>query len=180
LGGGVQIFDAASLTFDFESTISQTLFFTFAFASTEYPDYVNSEYNDAFAFLLNGQNIALVPGTTDPVAINTVNVGELPGNAGQPTPVFHAVFRVGSNAIQLWRRDHAAHGSGTPRCRNQHDQVRHRRCVRCSARLSRLHPSRYVRNEPPPTQVIPEPSTYLMLASGLGFVLLSFRRRAGQ
>ena len=36
-------------------------------------EYVFSQYNDAFGFFLNGENIALIPGTKTPVSINNVN-----------------------------------------------------------------------------------------------------------
>jgi hypothetical protein len=71
---GVTTFDASILTFDFTSN-SSSLFFNFAFASEEYPEYVNDVVNDAFAFFVDGVNIALIPGTTTPVSINTVNGG---------------------------------------------------------------------------------------------------------
>ncbi len=66
--------DAVNLTFHFTST-STTASFTYFFASAEYSNYVNSQYNDEFQFLINGQNIALIPGTNTPVAINNVNAG---------------------------------------------------------------------------------------------------------
>jgi len=54
----------------------------------EYPEYVCSEFNDIFAFLLSGpkpdggsynkQNVAIIPDTNLPVAINTVNSGMPP------------------------------------------------------------------------------------------------------
>ena len=66
--------DAANLTFHFTST-STTASFTYFFASAEYTGFVNSAFNDEFVFLFNGQNIALIPGTTTPVAINNVNAG---------------------------------------------------------------------------------------------------------
>ncbi|HJP99765.1 MAG TPA: choice-of-anchor L domain-containing protein [Rhodanobacteraceae bacterium] len=66
--------DAVNLTFHFTST-STTASFTYFFASAEYSGYVNSQYNDEFVFLFNGQNIALIPGTNTPVAINNVNAG---------------------------------------------------------------------------------------------------------
>ena len=61
------------------------LTFEYVFGSEEYPEYVNSNFNDIFAFLvsgpgivgdpgLNGQeNIAVLPSTTTPVQINSVN-----------------------------------------------------------------------------------------------------------
>lgn len=51
----------------------ETLNVRYAFASEEYPEYVGSLYNDVMAVLVDGTNCALVPGTTTPVAINTVN-----------------------------------------------------------------------------------------------------------
>lgn len=66
--------DASVLEFDFVSD-SGNLFFNYVFASEEYPGFVNSPFNDVFAFFLNGQNLALIPGTTTPVSINTVNGG---------------------------------------------------------------------------------------------------------
>jgi hypothetical protein len=67
--------DAAVLEFDFIPSTT-TLSFSYVFASEEYYEYVNSSYNDVFAFYLNGQNIALIPGTTTPVSIDTVNAGD--------------------------------------------------------------------------------------------------------
>ncbi len=71
--------DAAVLTFHL-TTNSTTASFNYFFASAEYVNYVYS-FNDQFSFFISGpgitgnKNIALVPGTTDPVSINTVNNG---------------------------------------------------------------------------------------------------------
>lgn len=81
-GGGVGINDAAVLEFDFVVT-GDSLKFNFVFGSDEYLEFVNS-INDAFGFFLSGPgitgpfsnnaiNIALVPGTADPITINSVN-----------------------------------------------------------------------------------------------------------
>lgn len=70
--------DRAALEFDFRPTISP-LTFRYVFASEEYPEYVGTQFNDIFGFFISGpgitgqQNIALVPGTTTAVAINSVN-----------------------------------------------------------------------------------------------------------
>ncbi|MEM0996795.1 MAG: choice-of-anchor L domain-containing protein [Bacteroidota bacterium] len=71
-------FDAAILEFDLVATCD-TIQISYVFASEEYPEFVCSSFNDVFAFFISGpgivgqQNIALIPGSTTPVAINTVN-----------------------------------------------------------------------------------------------------------
>ncbi|NTV50522.1 MAG: PEP-CTERM sorting domain-containing protein [Geobacteraceae bacterium] len=66
--------DAAQLSFDF-TTAGGNLFFNYVFASEEYNEWVGSSFNDVFAFFLDGVNIALIPSTTTPVSINNVNLG---------------------------------------------------------------------------------------------------------
>ena len=84
---GTAIIDMAVLEFDFVPTGDQ-INFRYVFASEEYPDYVCSEYNDAFGFFLSGPgiagpfsggsaNVALIPSTTIPVTINSVNNGNI-------------------------------------------------------------------------------------------------------
>lgn len=65
--------DANVLEFVFETDTSD-LFFKFVFASEEYNEFV-FDFNDPFAFFLDGVNIALVPGTTDVVSVDNVNCG---------------------------------------------------------------------------------------------------------
>ncbi|HEX5050181.1 MAG TPA: choice-of-anchor L domain-containing protein [Planctomycetota bacterium] len=67
--------DRSVLEFDFECTGISTISFQYVFSSEEYNEYVNSSFNDVFGFFLNGVNIALLPGTSNPVAINNVNGG---------------------------------------------------------------------------------------------------------
>ncbi|WP_372972245.1 choice-of-anchor L domain-containing protein [Marinobacter sp.] len=66
-------YHAAVLEFDFISD-TDSLFFNYVFASEEYNEYVNSSYNDVFAFFVDGVNIALAP-DGQPVSINNVNCG---------------------------------------------------------------------------------------------------------
>ena len=54
--------DAASLTVDFTPTNPQ-LAINYVFASEEYEEFVDSEFNDVFAFFVNGVNCATTPGT---------------------------------------------------------------------------------------------------------------------
>lgn len=78
---GTNTFNAAVLEFDFIPQ-SDTVRFEYIFASEEYPEYVNSQFNDVFAFFISGpgipggqQNMAIIPGTNQPVTINNVNNG---------------------------------------------------------------------------------------------------------
>jgi len=81
--------DAASLEFDF-TVVGDTVEFRFVFASEEYLQYVNSDYNDIFAFFLSGPgitgpysspaafpdgavNVAVLPGTATPITISTIH-----------------------------------------------------------------------------------------------------------
>ena len=90
---GVPTYNAAALEFDFE-TVNDTVNFRYVFASEEYPEYACGTFNDAFGFFISGpgilgpfsdsaMNIALIPGTTTPVAINSVNSG-VAGLSGNP------------------------------------------------------------------------------------------------
>ncbi|MGH9377963.1 MAG: choice-of-anchor L domain-containing protein [Terriglobia bacterium] len=71
LNGNTPTFDANVLTFTFVPTGNQVSF-QYVFGSEEYNEFVNA-FNDVFAFYLNGTNIALIPGTSSPIAINSVN-----------------------------------------------------------------------------------------------------------
>ena len=64
----------SSLTFDFVA-VSPGISWRYVFASEEYEEYVGSQFNDYFRLSLNGENLALIPGTSTPVAINSVNQG---------------------------------------------------------------------------------------------------------
>ena len=65
--------DAAVLEFDFVSD-GGDLYFNYVFASDEYNEFVY-QYNDVFGFFVDGENIALVPNSTDYVSIDKVNGG---------------------------------------------------------------------------------------------------------
>jgi len=88
---GFPVNDIAILEFDFVPS-DDTLSFEYVFASEEYPEFVNSAFNDVFGFFISGPsitgpfsspggfpggsiNIALVPGQDIPVTIDNVNDG---------------------------------------------------------------------------------------------------------
>jgi gliding motility-associated-like protein len=86
--------NGAILEFDFVAT-GNDLSFNYVFASSEYSGFTCSGFNDAFGFFLSGPgitgpytnsaiNLAVVPNTTIPVTINTVNSGTPSG--GNPGP----------------------------------------------------------------------------------------------
>jgi gliding motility-associated-like protein len=73
---GVNTFDKCILEFDFVPQ-GDSIKFDYVFGSVEYTGYSCSNFNDVFGFFISGQqytnptNIALIPGTTIPVAINS-------------------------------------------------------------------------------------------------------------
>jgi gliding motility-associated-like protein len=87
--------DACVLEFDAE-VLGDSLTFNYVFGSEEYNEYVCSNFNDVFGFFVTGanpsgpayvrQNVALIPGTTTAVAINSVNNGNVGASGMASTP----------------------------------------------------------------------------------------------
>lgn len=84
--------NATVLEFDFVPQ-SPKAEFKYVFASEEYPEYVNSQFNDIFAFFISGpginglQNIANLP-NGDVVSINNVNNGKDNNGNGKNSSFF--------------------------------------------------------------------------------------------
>ncbi len=100
------IFDATKFTITF-IPIADTLRFRYVFASEEYPEFACSDFNDVFGFFIsgpgingpfqnNGENIALIPGTAQPVAINNIH----PQNGASCPPKFQQFYND-NNATAL-------------------------------------------------------------------------------
>lgn len=83
--GGSLSSDACVVELDIFAT-SDELTFEYVFASEEYPEFANKQFNDIFAFLISGpgivgdpglgnqKNIAIIPGTINqPVEVNSIN-----------------------------------------------------------------------------------------------------------
>lgn len=96
---GFTTYDAAVLEFDFTPTANQVVF-SYVFASDEYPEWVNTPYNDVFAFMVNGTNYATVRQVAGdpnspfvPVAVNNINNSN-PVQNPAPTPMRPDLFRA--------------------------------------------------------------------------------------
>jgi hypothetical protein len=72
---GAQTYDATVLGFDFafDNGLGGDLFFNFIFGSEEYLEWVNKGYNDVFGFFVDGVNVAVAPGSSDPISIDNIN-----------------------------------------------------------------------------------------------------------
>lgn len=99
---GTNTFNASILEFDFVPQ-SDTVRFDYIFGSDEYPEFVNSQFNDVFAFFISGpgiagtQNMAIIPGSNQAVAINNLNNGT--ANNGPCTNCqFYVNNGVGTNS----------------------------------------------------------------------------------
>ena len=72
-------YDACAISFRFRCKSNgyvPRVSFKYSFGSEEYYEYVNSQFNDAFGFYLNGKNIATLPSSSTNssiVAVNNVN-----------------------------------------------------------------------------------------------------------
>lgn len=80
---GANLNDCAILEFDFTPLTDTVIACKFVFGSEEYPEYVNTAYNDVFGFFITGPmpqggmfnnyNLARIPGTNLPITIDNVN-----------------------------------------------------------------------------------------------------------
>lgn len=97
-----QFYDRAILTFQFVPQ-STPVTFRYVFASEEWPQWVNTAFNDVFGFFISGpgitgeQNIAVLPGTSTPITVSTMPVIQNNGNTcayNAFTPVYTATANV--------------------------------------------------------------------------------------
>ncbi|MEL0097649.1 MAG: choice-of-anchor L domain-containing protein [Planctomycetaceae bacterium] len=70
---GMETQDTTALEFTVELEQAGDLFLNFVFASEEYNEFSNTQFNDVLAIFVDDENIALVNG--EPVSVNTVNGG---------------------------------------------------------------------------------------------------------
>ena len=74
------VYDPAIIEFDI-IPVGDKVNFVLSFGSEEYPEFVCSQFNDAFGLFVSGpgfsttQNAAFIPGTSDAITVNNLNVG---------------------------------------------------------------------------------------------------------
>jgi len=112
-GTSFSVNNCAILEFDFVPDF-EFLSVGYVFASTEYPSFTCSAYNDVFGFFVSGPgisgpysngaiNIAVIPNSNTPVGINTINGGPTGGGTHQnclnanPNYVQDSIYFVNNN-----------------------------------------------------------------------------------
>lgn len=100
--------DVTSLSFDFISA-SSLFSFDFIFASNEYGQY-QCGFGDFFIFLLTDlstgvtQNLAVVPGTNDPVSVTSIRDNANNNGCASMNPLFFGTYNVGNpNSVMNMR-----------------------------------------------------------------------------
>jgi hypothetical protein len=80
---GAQTYDACVVEFDFIPSGDTIFVADFVFGSEEYLEFVNSGYNDAFGFFVEGPstngplNVAWIPGTSTPISYRQCECGNV-------------------------------------------------------------------------------------------------------
>ncbi len=98
-------YDACVIELDLVPT-ADTLSFNYVFGSEEYDEYVGSEFNDVFAFLISGKgiekekNLAVIPGTEIPVSVNSINNGSRTYRKPANNPTFYISNLDGNVGIE--------------------------------------------------------------------------------
>lgn len=107
---GAPMNDEVSIEFDFIPAF-EYLVYDYVFGSEEYPEFVNSSFNDAFGFFVSGPGIegpysapegfpmgainsATLPGSSTSVAINTINDGTFSCPGPAPGPCMNCEYYV--------------------------------------------------------------------------------------
>ena len=122
--------DAASLTVNFTPTNPQ-LAINYVFASEEYQEFVDTEFNDVFGFFVNGVNCAFTPGTDQPITVNTVNQNT--------NSLFYVPNETGDLRHRIRRLHRGPHVSRRGESRRERTRCAlHCRCQRRHPRLGRV------------------------------------------
>ena len=101
-------YDQTVLEFDL-IPLGDSVYINYVFASEEYPEFVGASFNDVFGFFVSGPgfsgpyedggiNVALVPGTPIPIAINNVNNGT--SESGPCTNCAYYISNAGGSDVE--------------------------------------------------------------------------------
>ncbi len=170
---GAPTFNVAVLEFSFVPT-QDVISFQYIFGSEEYNEFVGSEFNDIFAFFLNGTNIALIPGTPTPIRINTVNAGAKSAYFTDNTLQAGAPLDTKLDGLVGVRLSLLASGRVNPGVQNAI------RLAIADVSDASFDSAVFIRagsfvNEPP--SEIPEPSSWVLCAGALAGLLAWWRRK---